>query len=68
MSEVRNVVIIGSGPAGLSAAISASQRGHVVDLFEAKDSIGGQLNLASRIPGKEEFLALVNYYRKKIDT
>ncbi len=64
----KHIAVIGSGPAGLSAAISASQRGHVVDLFEAKDSIGGQLNLASRIPGKEEFLALVTYYRKRLDT
>ena len=64
----KNIAVVGSGPAGLSAAISASQRGHMVDLFESKDFIGGQLNLASIIPGKEEFLGLVSYYKKKLET
>mgnify|MGYP001491612134 CR=1 FL=1 len=64
--RVKNIAVIGSGPAGLAASITARNRGFKVSLFEKEDFIGGQLNLASKIPGKEEFLGLLEYYQNEI--
>ena len=61
-SEQKDICIVGAGPAGLAAAITASLRGHKVTLFEKDTKIGGQLNLACRIPGKEEFIGLLEWY------
>ncbi len=58
----RRVAVVGAGPAGMMAAITAAQRGHMVTLFEAADRIGGQLNMARVIPGKEEFHGLVEWF------
>ncbi|HEX2531527.1 MAG TPA: NADPH-dependent 2,4-dienoyl-CoA reductase, partial [Burkholderiaceae bacterium] len=63
----RRIAVVGAGPAGLSAATVAAGRGHAVTLFEAADRIGGQFNLAKRIPGKEEFAETLRYYRRQID-
>ncbi|HTN66537.1 MAG TPA: NADPH-dependent 2,4-dienoyl-CoA reductase [Burkholderiaceae bacterium] len=64
----RRVAVIGSGPAGMACAAAAAERGHQVVLFEASDDIGGQLNIARRIPGKEqEFAELIRYFRKRLD-
>lgn len=63
----KNVAVIGAGPAGLSFAITAAQRGHKVTVFEASQEIGGQFNLACRIPGKEEFKETLRYYKKQIE-
>ena len=64
----KTVAVIGAGPAGLSTAITAAQRGHTVTLFDRANEIGGQLNMAKEIPGKEEFRGLVEWYRTMLDT
>ena len=56
------VAVVGSGPAGLSCAVEAARLGHAVTLFEASDDLGGQFNLAKRIPGKEEFYQTLRYF------
>ncbi len=58
----RNIAIVGAGAAGLAAAMTAHERGHHVTVFEKSDRIGGQLNMAKMIPGKEEFKGLVGWY------
>lgn len=63
----KKIVVIGAGPAGLSCAIEAAERGHDVTLYEKNSEIGGQFNLAKRIPGKEEFHETIRYFKKKID-
>lgn len=62
----KSVAVVGAGPAGLSAAITASERGHAVTLFDRADEIGGQLNMAKQVPGKEEFWGLVDWYRTMV--
>ena len=64
--KIKQIAVVGSGPAGIAAALTARKRGYTVSLFERKSHIGGQLNLASKIPGKEEFLGLLEYYKKEI--
>ena len=66
-SRRRRIAVVGAGPAGLSAAVTAAQRGHQVALFEANDVVGGQFDLAKRIPGKEEFAATIRYYTTMLD-
>jgi 2,4-dienoyl-CoA reductase (NADPH2) len=62
----RRIAVVGAGPAGLAAATVAAERGHDVDLFEASDAIGGQFNLARRVPGKEEFAETIRYFDRKL--
>ncbi len=63
---VKSVAIVGAGPAGLSTALAAAQRGHRVTIFDRADEIGGQLNMAKQVPGKEEFWGLVDWYRTMV--
>ncbi|MGZ5200771.1 MAG: oxidoreductase [Telluria sp.] len=63
----RRIAVVGAGPAGLSAATVAAQRGHAVTLFEADSRIGGQFNIAMQIPGKEEFAETIRYFRRKLE-
>ncbi len=63
----RRIAVVGAGPAGLGYATVAAQRGHAVSLFDSADEVGGQFNLAKRVPGKEEFEETLRYYRRMID-
>jgi 2,4-dienoyl-CoA reductase (NADPH2) len=63
----KRVAVVGAGPAGLACAVSAAERGHEVTLFDAADEIGGQLNVAKRIPGKEEFNETLRYFRTQLE-
>jgi len=65
--SVRTIAVIGAGPAGLAAATTAAERGHKVVLFEKSDRIGGQFNMAKRIPGKEEFVETLRYFQRRIE-
>lgn len=63
----KKIAVIGAGPAGMSYATIAAERGHHVTLFEADDRIGGQFNLAKSIPGKEEFHETIRYFGRMIE-
>ncbi|MFC3966352.1 NADPH-dependent 2,4-dienoyl-CoA reductase [Nocardia jiangsuensis] len=63
----KRVAVVGAGPAGLAAAVALAQRGHTVELFEAEERIGGQFDLARRIPGKEEFDESIRYFTRMLE-
>ncbi|OQW95389.1 MAG: NADPH-dependent 2,4-dienoyl-CoA reductase [Beggiatoa sp. IS2] len=63
----KRIAVVGGGPAGLSFATVAAQRGHEVTLYEATETVGGQFNLAKHIPGKEEFQETIRYFTKQLE-
>jgi len=63
----KRVAVVGAGPAGLACATVLAERGHEVDLFDSAAEIGGQFNMAKRIPGKEEFHETLRYYKRRIE-
>jgi len=66
--RTRSIAVVGAGPAGLAVAVNAAARGHHVTLFEANDVIGGQFDMARRIPGKEEFNETIRYFTTMLQT
>jgi len=65
--QKKRIAVVGAGPAGLACACTAAERGHEVTLYEAASEIGGQFNLARRIPGKEEFAETLRYFRRRLE-
>ena len=65
--QPKKIAVVGSGPAGLSFATVAALRGHLVTLFEKDGRIGGQMNMANQIPGKEEFNETLRYYKRQLE-
>lgn len=64
--QSKRLAVVGAGPAGLAFAIMAARRGHSVTLFDAEEKIGGQLNIASKIPGKAEFSKTLEYFARQL--
>jgi len=62
-----NIGVVGSGPAGMAFASTAATIGHHVTLFDKADEIGGQFNMAKRIPGKEEFHETIRYFSVQLE-
>ncbi len=67
VTQARGYAVVGAGPAGLACATVLAARGHRVSLYEAADEIGGQFNMAKRVPGKEEFFETLRYYRRMLE-
>ncbi|KJK58481.1 NADPH-dependent 2,4-dienoyl-CoA reductase [Saccharothrix sp. ST-888] len=63
----KRIAVVGAGPAGLALAVSAAERGHAVTLYDAAGEIGGQLNIARQVPGKEEFDETLRYFRHRLE-
>ena len=63
----RKFAVVGAGAAGIAAATVLGERGHEVHLFESADKVGGQLNMAATIPGKEEFHEMLKYFKRKLE-
>lgn len=66
-ATAKRIAVIGAGPAGLAFSITAAQRGHEVTLFDAASEVGGQFNVAKRIPGKEEFYETLRYFSRQLE-
>ena len=62
----KNIAVVGAGPAGLAFATTAAERGHTVTLFDGATAIGGQFNIAKKVPGKEEFNETIRYFDRRL--
>jgi len=67
-TTIKNIAVVGAGPAGLAAATVAAERGHQVTLFDSANEIGGQFNIAKLVPGKEEFFETLRYFKSKLQS
>ncbi|MBF0229586.1 MAG: NADPH-dependent 2,4-dienoyl-CoA reductase [Desulfamplus sp.] len=65
--DPKKIAVVGAGPAGLSFSIYAAQKGHDITIFDAASEIGGLLNLAVKIPGKEEFYETLRYFKTQLE-
>lgn len=66
-NQPKRIAVVGGGPAGMAFASVAAERGHFVTLFEKSNHLGGQFNLAKKIPGKEEFQHSINYFEYQLE-
>ncbi|MDH4394402.1 MAG: NADPH-dependent 2,4-dienoyl-CoA reductase [Limnobacter sp.] len=66
-NKPKRIAVVGAGPAGLGFAVTAAERGHQVDLIDAASEIGGQFNIAKKVPGKEEFYETLRYFKKQLE-
>lgn len=66
-AQKKKLAVVGAGPAGMAFASVAAERGHEVTLFEASHELGGQFNVAKKVPGKEEFHETLRYFKRKLD-
>ncbi len=67
VTSAKRIAVVGAGPAGLAFSVEASKRGHSVTLFDKATEIGGQFNMAKRVPGKEEFQEALNYFGRQLE-
>lgn len=65
--QARKVAVVGAGPAGMIIAAITAERGHQVTLFESRDTLGGEFEIAARIPGKEEFFETIRYFKRRFE-
>ncbi len=65
-AQPKRIAVVGAGPAGLAFSVTAAQRGHAVELFDAASEIGGQFNIAKKVPGKEEFYETLRYFDRQL--
>ena len=65
-AQAKRIAVVGAGPAGLSFAVTAAERGHSVELFDSGNEIGGQFNIAKKVPGKEEFYETLRYFARQL--
>ncbi|GLR27479.1 NADPH-dependent 2,4-dienoyl-CoA reductase [Limnobacter litoralis] len=63
----KRIAVVGAGPAGMSLAVTAAERGHEVHLFDEHGQVGGQFNIAKTIPGKEEFHETIRYFERQLE-
>ena len=66
-SLAQKIAVIGAGMAGLAAAVTASERGHEVHLFEKANAIGGQFRMAAKVPGKADFKETIRYFSRQME-
>lgn len=65
-NNIKNIAVVGAGPAGMAFSVYAAQRGHKVSLFDQSAKVGGQLNIANQVPGKEEFNETLRYFENML--